>query len=276
MSATIWCVVPFSRPQNLELVRRQFISQSYQNKKLVIVENGSAIGSCKRAGFEPDLLLTSRTHQSYAKNEALLALKEKHGDDYWTTTDDDDYYGPGYLEELAQSLGKGEVIGKSRSFIRLSDGRLYLIDKWAENELGDSIVHGPTITARIKDSLLFQVEDWGEDLDWAEEMKRLGARVYSTSRYNWCYFRSSDGEGHAWCVSDNEIRFANSGAMVDYGPFNADIVNGVTHPSGEVVYCNEFDIEGSAMYLKIMKETGGDEFTKDIVARIEAEYAEDL
>lgn len=276
MTATIWCVVPFSRPGNLELVRRQFAYQTYQDKRLVIVENGDAIGACKKAGFEPDLLLTSKKHQSYAKNEALLALKEKCPDDYWTTTDDDDYYGPHYLQELSQSLHRGDVIGKSKSFIRLSDGKVYLINKWGENAITDCVVHGPTITARIKDSLLFQVEDWGEDLDWVDEMKRLGAKVYATSRYNWCYFRSHDGSGHAWSVSDQEIRFANSGNLIDYGPFNEGIVNGLREPEGEVVYCDDFDITGSAMYLRIMKETGGDEFVKEVLSQIEELNGEDL
>lgn len=266
--STIWCVVPFSRPRNLELVRQQFEHQTYSDKKLVIVENGDAVGACKLAGFEPDLLLSSRKHQSYAKNKALLALKEIAPDDYWTTTDDDDYYGPRYLEELAQSLGKGDVIGKSRSFVKLSDGRLYLFDKWAENSICDSVVHGPTITARIKDSLLFQVEDWGEDLDWVEQMQKLGAKVYATSRYNWCYFRSDNGDGHAWSVSDNEIRFTNSGKLIDYGMFDPDVVDGIKTTVGERVFCDEFDITRSAMYLKIMKETGGKDFVKEVVAGI--------
>lgn len=260
MKERLWCIVPFSRPQYAQAIFDRFKRQTYKNKKLIIVENGDGIGSCKKLGLEPDILLSSGKHQSWAKNEAILYLQKMgHSKDWWTTWDDDDYYGDFYLEELSRNLNKGEVIGKSKSFIKLTDDRLYLMDKPPENEYirsNEYVIHGPTITARVGECLFFEHLEFAEDLKFVDEMRELGANVWATSKYNWCYYRNGHGN-HTWRISDDEFKFANSGAFIDYGPLNHDIVDGKVKIEGKIIYCDTLDLKSSFVYQEVMKNTGG-------------------
>ncbi len=64
-------IVPLSRPLMIDNVRDNFERQRYQNKRLVIVQNGPGLCACQRAGFQPDVLIDiSKAHQSTAKNSA--------------------------------------------------------------------------------------------------------------------------------------------------------------------------------------------------------------
>jgi glycosyltransferase involved in cell wall biosynthesis len=255
---TIWCIVPFSRPKYIHRIFESFKAQTYFNKKLVIVENGKGIGTCKAHNLQPDLLLSSGPHQSWAKNEGILKLRALgYGNDFWSTWDDDDYYGPKFLEELAANVHKADVIGKAKSFIKLTDGRLYLIAKPPENSLVTSaIIHGPTITAKVGESLLFEHLPFAEDLKFVDQMREQGATFYVTSRYNWCYMRNENAE-HTWQIGDDEFRFANSGSFIDYGPFDKDVVNGTIQKPGKVVYCESVNLRNSFTYKEVIKHTGG-------------------
>jgi glycosyltransferase involved in cell wall biosynthesis len=259
VSPTIWCIVPFSRPEYIQSIFDRFVSQTYHNKKLVVVENGNGVGTCKKHGLEPDLLLTSGKHQSWAKNEGILKLRSmgRHSD-YWTTWDDDDYYGDRYLEELAANVHKGDVIGKARSFVKLTDDHLYLMSKPLENSLLDNkwVVHGPTITARVSDSLLFEHLPFAEDLKFVEQMRDQGADIYVTSKYNWCYMRNARAN-HTWQISDDEFKFAHSGHFYDYGRIDFDIVDGKKDVEGTVVYCDRINIHDSFTYQQTLRSTGG-------------------
>lgn len=253
----IWCIVPFSRPQNLNWVIDGFKSQTYTDKKLIIVENGPAVGACKKAGIQPDVLLTSKKHQSYAKNEALLWLKKNHPKDWWATWDDDDYYGPQYLQELADNTSKADIIGKASSFMKLTDDRLYMLTRWNQGEAEQPFIHGPTVTGIAGDSILFDYMDWGEDLVWVREMHRLGAKVYRTSQFHWCYFRFANTR-HTWLISDDELRYSNTGQIyLASDKFDPDIVNGIVPVTSTPLNNEGFDIANSYS-IRLIKEQTGD------------------
>src|SRR5690606_4134641 len=115
-----WILVPFARPERLENVQANFQRQSHEGKKLCIVENGPAIGACKVAGFEPDLLLTSDVaHPSAARNVGLDALADFGEDTHVCCMDDDDFYGSFYQAEHLLFAARGRRseerrVGKER------------------------------------------------------------------------------------------------------------------------------------------------------------------
>lgn len=202
-ASKIWAIVPFSRPDWLENVKANFLDQTFQNKKICIVENGDAVGYCKSVGFEPDLLLSSEKHQAIAKATALDELKRR-GEEFWTTWDDDDYYSPYYMQELADNSDKGDVIGKMCSFVKSYDDKLRLLGCPVENDY-TTLIHGPTISAWTVNSESFHnVGKWSEDTAFVDSMLNKGAKVYATSRWNFIHQRHLSHH-HTWTVSDSQM-----------------------------------------------------------------------
>jgi glycosyltransferase involved in cell wall biosynthesis len=199
----IWVVVPFSRPEYLTNVIKNFTQQKFNNKKLVIVENGKAIGSCKRFGFSPDILLSSEAHQSYAKNKALEVLKAMKAE-YWVTFDDDDWYGPEYLSEIVEHSDKAEVIGKPNVFVKTVDDSIRLFSGYDEMCYSNHLI-GPTISAWVSDSVLFKNNGkWSEDTLFVGEMVNKGARVWNTSKWHFLQQRNRN-QSHTWMITDEQM-----------------------------------------------------------------------
>lgn len=200
----IWVIVPLSRPHCLINVINNFTQQNFDNKKIVIVENGDAVGCCKKYHFEPDLLLVSENHQALAKNKAIDALKDKDAE-FWVCFDDDDYYAKNYLLECAECSDKAEIIGKHNIFMKTTDNRLWLLQDFKENQFTDA-VHGPTISAWVKDTIVDfpNTGEWGEDLAFISDMQAEGARCWSSSRWNFLFQRHKNHK-HTWIADDYQI-----------------------------------------------------------------------
>jgi len=227
-------IVPLSRPSMVKNVRANFERQKFQNKRLVVVQNGPGLGACQNAGFQPDVLIEiGKAHQSIAKNTALEYLRGM-GESFFATFDDDDYYGPMYLHDIADGFLKGyEVSGKSNIYIRFSDNRMLFAVQTGEScEVTN--VNGPTISGVItKDTPLFPEIQWGEDNEWLKDAVRLGCRIWSSNRSNFCWMRRGELHGHTYRITDagleNSIRAL--GIVFDCGHFSETVVDGLDAPS---------------------------------------------
>lgn len=156
----IYAVCPFSRPEFLGNVIENFERQTCSEKRLILVENGDAIGACEAQGFVPDILLTSQRHQSHAKNAGLDWITS-NGGGWFSTFDDDDYYGPKYLEEVLECSEKGDIVGKSNHFVVGIDGHLRYFDLGIASQYGLE-AHGATLSARAE--LCPRFQDTGSSL----------------------------------------------------------------------------------------------------------------
>ena len=251
----VWVLVPFSRPKFLQNVIDNFTRQTFHNKKLIIVENGPALGACKKANFNPDLLITcNEHHQSHAKNMALHELRGMGGG-FWCNFDDDDYYGYNFIEEMAEHSDKAEVIGKSDQFVRMAGGTLRSFEGLGHNE-HVHLVHGPTICSWAEGCCDYPVPESkvGEDCQFLSEMQGTGAEIWATSKFNFVFNRYEDVEAHhTWKVQDRELTDSLSfGAgpfgtaiIKDYGVVdNYDFVNGVgPEPDCELIHANPLSEE---------------------------------
>jgi len=227
-------IVPLSRPWMLYNVRKNFERQRYQDKRLVIVQNGPGLGTCQRALFQPDVLIDiSKAHQSTAKNSALEYLRN-HGESYFATFDDDDYYGPGYLDEIADGFDRGfDISGKSAIYIRFADNRMVFAEQAGETRQVWN-VNGPTISGVLtKDTPSFEELIWGEDNDWLGKMAKMGAKFWSSSRDNFCWMRRGEAHGHTFRITDAglENSICSIGPVYDCGEFSELVVDGVASPT---------------------------------------------
>jgi len=254
----MYVIVAFSRENELQNVIKNFTQQRLQSKKLIIVENGSAKGTCKRQGFTPDVLLSSGNHQALAKNEAIQWIRN-HGGGWWATFDDDDYYGPGYLEKIWAVKDKAEIIGQSSIFVRTIGGRVRLFSRFISDEY-TSGVHGSTICAHTHACPYFSEHTgvWGEDWQFIADYKSQGARVWSTSPHGHMLKRHAS---NTWPIQDEGmvrfIHFATRGKceVLDYGPESAgtiSVVDGETNGSFEVIEpTGELQLEDAPSYQRI-------------------------
>ena len=217
-------IVPLSRPAFVRDVFDNFKRQTFGRKRLVIVENGDAVGACAAAGLVPDVLLTSANHQASARNEALAWMRD-HGGGFFANFDDDDYYGSGYLAEVVEHSTRGEVIGKSSIFVRAAGGVLRLFEHEGD-EQAVKFIHGPTMAAWSEDVGAFPIVSLGEDVKWIEALRRKGATVWSTSSFNFMQ-RRYPGFHHTWRMTDRQMVQCTRGRAFEVGPESRDVVNGL-------------------------------------------------
>lgn len=219
-----WVIVPFARPDRLDNVRANFHRQSHEGKKLCIVENGPAIGACKAAGFEPDLLLTSEiAHPSAARNVGLDALQDFGEDAHFCCMDDDDFYGSFYQAEHLLFAARGQVTGKLPHWVHFaSQGQLWLFNR---NKAGHAVawVQGPTVGGFVRDVGRFPFVPIGEELDFCAEHRKNGGTIRNTSVGHFCYMRSVDEADHLYRVTP--VGYANThGPWFEEHPLDLQLV----------------------------------------------------
>lgn len=224
----VWVIVPFSRPENLSFVLANFNRQSFRNKRLVLVENGRAVGAAHGlAGAGQDspapLVLMSERHQSIAKNLALREIRQLGGG-FTVTMDDDDWYGPEYLAEAVGYARTYDIIGKARNFVSI-EGNLWLCSR--ERALREqSWVTGGTIACWAERCPAYPLERSGEDVVFCNLAKRMGLSVFATSIHHYLY-RRRDSEQHAWGIKSARLREIESArGAADLGDEDFDIVCG--------------------------------------------------
>jgi hypothetical protein len=217
----ITIIVPLYRPRAAARVWRCFCRQSHERRRLVIVENGPAVGACARFGIRPDALLRSTTHKVAALNTGLHWLR-KHGGGPWAIWDDDDYYGPGYLAEMSVALRTADIVGKPSLFVRRSDGSLWLFRREGQ-PLGHSF-------GGHSDCIDFtDCGRWGEDDRWLNDMLAVGAKLGCTGPENFIWWRLRQG-GHMWPADDMQVAqslWRTGGVDIhDYGEAPNSVVDG--------------------------------------------------
>ncbi len=238
----LWVIVPFRRRAHLPRVLENFSRQRFSEKRLLLIENGAAIGAAKALGTcVPTMVLESREHQSIAKNEALAYIR-KQGGGFFTTMDDDDWYGPGYLDELAGYARSYEAIGKLWHFVSLGEGigdplpQLLLCNRrYADQET--QWLTGGTISAWAEDAVDFPIVSDAEDIAWSAAMVRRGARIRALSIYHYLYRRSYAGATHTWKGSrEFFLRTVSPAGPLEFplapsGDIDLEIVTGARRPS---------------------------------------------
>jgi hypothetical protein len=234
----IWVVVPFSRPEHLARVLGNFSRQRFPGKRLILVENGRALGSVPRDTLA--FVLSSAPHISHAKNEALEFVK-RHGGGFFTVMDDDDWYGPSYLDEIAGFARSYAALGKQRHFISLGDDipdpkpQLLLANRIQADLNPGSWFTGGTISGWSETALPYRAVP-AEDLDWCDRMRAHGARLRGLSIYHYLYRRSYAGAVHTWTQSRQAFLDAHRhlGALefpvTESGAVDLEIVTGDKAP----------------------------------------------
>ena len=226
----ITVILPTHRPHAIARTWRCFLRQRYEPRRLVVIENGPAVGACARLGVAPAATLHAPHNKPAAVNAGLAWLRE-HGGGAWVQWDDDDYYGPGYLTEMAEALRGADLVGKSSLFVRRGDGRLWLFERRG-HPLGHSFGgHSDCLD-------LVDCGRWGDDERWLRDMLAAGAKPtwLGPRHFIWHRLRRS---GHVWPADDDQIAHSlwrtGGTAIRDYGAAPITVADGALADSRPVV-----------------------------------------
>ncbi len=190
----IGVIVPFTRPKFAENVLANFGRQTFQDKVLVIVENGRGLGT-----FNAGTIVRSDPDRSSARNAGIQKVREM-GIGYWAIMEDDDWYGPDYLQEVWDARDKADVTGKWCYQIQRPDGELYWRGVGHTNSYPDFIKRpvetellAATIAGRTDIDIPFRPEiSYGEEVMWYMELQMVGHTLYSRGSENFRLIRYSD------------------------------------------------------------------------------------
>ena len=217
----ITVVVAFSRPQNRERVLENFRRQRYRNKRLIVVENGAAVGQWWPA--EVGAITTARG-PSPARNAGLAWVRENGGGpvSFW---DDDDYYGPGYLDEVAALLRPGSVVVKFFRYVRWDDGLHYCLA--AEPAY-------PTCGATLS-GFAEELPDWPEvkheDMMYAPLLLARGLTIRTSGPRFFVYDRRSTAKRE--CETTQRVYLAALGPALKLGDVPDAAADAPGEPQGE-------------------------------------------
>ncbi len=220
-----WVIVPFSRPENLNLILSNFNRQSFQQKKLVLVENGEAIGAAHSlAHCNNVVVLMSERHQSIAKNTALHEIRRRGGG-FTVVMDDDDWYGPEFVAEACGYARTYDVIGKNRHFVSIDARSMWLCHRESANRKTDWLTGG-TIACWAETCPEYPMLRSGEDARFCLTASKLGMSVFNSDVYHYLYRRNSSST-HAWRITNAQLRnYESSARALDVGVEDLDVVSG--------------------------------------------------
>jgi hypothetical protein len=251
---TIWMVVGLHKTRWQENVLRNFRRQVHANKRLIVVLNGECSSKESQAWPGDAVLLHSGTDPAKVMNAGRQYLKTNASpDDWFCKCDADDYYGPRYLQHVAEN-DLADYSGLKSVYVKSQDNKLW----FAEGNARTAIVHGPTIAARVGTALRFKEGlDWGEDTLWCQEMQAAGREHSIRPSDGFCYQRWA-GYSHTWPCTDEELLAAWPIPMYELGEFDEKVVDGLKpHRYSKVLEARELTLNNSMPYRVLMERMNG-------------------
>lgn len=235
--AVKWYIgIPFSKSHMSARCADNLLRQKWPHAdiELCIVENAGATFDAEQLrrlgvrGFGVHVLRLESRGVSPARNAAVAFFKRRcRGRDWITQMDCDDFYGASYLQETADAMKVGRLVGKPMAFV--FDRGLMLVNPRelpGPITLPDSL-SGACQAAHVADMRPYPLTRQGEDGLLCDELSKAGIELYRTSIYHYCYMR--DGGEHTWKIDIRKKLYAARREIIELGAeFNSAIVTGET------------------------------------------------
>ena len=224
------CIIPTHRPNMIAECVAAIRAQTAQTR-VIVVENGAAIGACERLGIAADVVLTSREQAPAARNIGLRFVQGTIGGGLVSFFDDDDIYFPRHLETLLDDWTGSGVVGRSAHYLKTRDGRLLFMDhsKDAKYVLVQSMICEANDVGPWDESLPVEVVD----VAWCKDKQLTVARPD--------HFAFNNGDwDHLWAPDDSEWP-VRCPAVFDLGAFDSRIIAGEFEPSQKTLIEPSFE-----------------------------------
>jgi hypothetical protein len=210
-------IVPTKRTGLLDACIKNFKSQHYPQKELIIIINNSNVdmdyvNSVVRD--EPNIEVIN-IHQErnvgLCMNYGIAHAKGK----YWFKMDDDDIYGENYLIDMVQlaECADFNIIGKPSAFIFMeSDGNIYLRNGAAGNQHTIGSMHMPDLCGATLGGKKDAFSGFSErfracvDTGFTEDSRISRKTIITGDIWNFIAHRHKDKFKHTWRLEDDDIK----------------------------------------------------------------------
>ena len=203
MSTGISVITCTNKPRFLKNIFLNFTRQKWKKKELIIIINSDKKNlakwkdDIKRYKNVSVFWLPARISLGQCLNFAVRKAKYE----WIAKCDDDDYYGPYYLSESVHFIKRtnADIVGKRSYYIFWTGSKQLRIRFPGQENRPSRLVHGGTIIARKKilQAVPFADCSLGEDHRFLRACRLKGYRIYSMSRFNYCY-RRRNHRLHTW------------------------------------------------------------------------------
>lgn len=147
--------------------------------------------------------------------------------------DDDDHYGPAHLEDALQALrySNADLVGKGAQFTYLADrGQTILRRPGIEETFLDGTPTGASWVFRrsLWERVAFPHRPRRVDALMLAGARAVHASVYATSRWEFCYHRSTSG--HTWDASDDLLMAGAETCWAGHHPRRVEVTDDDARP----------------------------------------------
>ncbi|USK50926.1 glycosyltransferase family 2 protein [Bacillus sp. CMF12] len=177
--------------------------QILQEKELIIVLNNDSqdINEWKKKAEKYANVRVYQLPEETTLGSCLNFGREQAKLRYVAKWDDDDYYGSAFLHEALKAFEgtNADIVGKRTAFMYISKSKELRLRFPGYESKRVKIVLGGTIIAKktVMEKVPFLDRSLGEDVTFQKNARAKGYRIFSTSRFNYTYFRW-DSSDHTW------------------------------------------------------------------------------
>ncbi|WP_017797192.1 glycosyltransferase family 2 protein [Oceanobacillus kimchii] len=201
-----------NRDHMMENIFQNYISQSLDNKELIIILNNDSINIdtwLSKAANYSNVSVFQMPEWNTA-SECKMFASQQASYDYIAKFDDDDYYAPNYLESIwsiYQNNKQVDIIGKSSVYVYFQKSNfLGILHSNKENQYTNRVVDS---TLTFKKEVLSKVSfircKYGSDAKFQKDCIYNGYKIYSIDRFNHVIFRNESHNQHTWKITDKQL-----------------------------------------------------------------------
>ncbi len=206
-------VVSTNKPQFMENIFENYVSQKYSNKELIIILNNDAMHLeewQEKANQYPDeSIQIFQLDEEIPLGRCLNYGFEHAKFDFLTKFDDDNYYAPDFIGDLMMyfDFTDADIIGKTSYYVYYEATKILALRFAGSEQQYHNFTSGSAMifTRQLFENVQFpEGKNVGEDTHFLKQAIELGYKIYSADRFNYVVSRRPDLSSHTWKIDDAE------------------------------------------------------------------------
>ncbi|MTI48990.1 MAG: glycosyltransferase [Firmicutes bacterium] len=199
------------REENMENVFKNFNSQNYSKKELIVILNNNSMDIEKwrnKASIYKNIKIY-RIDEKESLGKCLNFGIEKSKFNYVSKFDDDNYYAPNFLTDLMNAFKytKADIVGKLSYYVYFEGSKTLAIrcvkkeNRYIDFLSGSALIINKKVFNKVK----FSNETIGEDTKFLKDCIKNNFKLYSADRFNYVCIRKPTAKNHTWKVPEKTM-----------------------------------------------------------------------